>query len=66
MLHFGVKNGPPCVHIVAHIFFGDLPFVVVYIDDIVIKSSNWKEHMENLNFVLGLLRNFGLKFEVEG
>ena len=40
--------------------FGKLPFVVVYIDDILIFSKNRKEQMKHICTVLEILKKNGL------
>lgn len=40
--------------------FRDLPFVLVYLDDILVISTSEKEHIEHLNIVLGRLQEHQL------
>ena len=35
-------------------------FMVAYLDDIIVYSSNWKEHMQHLELVFNRLRGAGL------
>ena len=36
-------------------------FMVAYLDDIIVHSSNWKEHMQHLEIVFNRLREAGLQ-----
>ncbi|KAE8895364.1 hypothetical protein PF005_g4105 [Phytophthora fragariae] len=40
--------------------FGDLDFVVVYLDDIVVFSANEEEHLEHLRIVFERLARYGV------
>ena len=35
-------------------------FMVAYIDNIIVHTSNWKEHMQHLEIVFNRLRDSGL------
>lgn len=65
VISFGVKNGVPCFRRMAAVLFYDLPFVIVYIENIVIKSRSWEEHIEEVGIVLGCLREAELKPQVK-
>lgn len=36
-------------------------FVMVYLDDIIVYSNTWEEHMDHIRRVLSKLREFGLQ-----
>ena len=46
-------------------FFGDLNFVFVYLDDILISSENEKEHSRHLREVFKRLSKAGLAIDVD-
>lgn len=59
---FGLRNGPA---IFQRIMQGILApflwiFALVYIDDIVVYSKSWEEHLEHLDAVLGAIQAAGL------
>lgn len=64
VLPFGMKNSPSifqrimCQEVLAG-FLRD--FCMVYIDDIIIYSSDWKSHMRHLRLVLERLQQYNLK-----
>jgi len=54
-LPFGLKNAP--VHLMRSMSqVLRLPFVLVYIDDIIIHSANEKDHLQHVRKVLSILR----------
>jgi len=54
---FGLTNAPSTFQTLMNNLFGHLPFVSVYLDDILIFSRNAKEHAEHLRQVLKTLRD---------
>ena len=56
MMPFGVKNGPSTAQRLSNFLFGDMDFVLVYMDDILIFSKNEEEHAKHLELVLQRLR----------
>lgn len=59
-----VKNGPDCFQMLASIFFPDLLYAILYIDDTIIKSAMWEEHLDFLKIVLGRLQQAVLRIRV--
>ena len=57
---FGLKNSGATFQRVMDTIFGEIPFVVVYCDDILVFSHNHVEHREHLRTVLRHLRENGL------
>ena len=57
---FGLKNSGATFQRLMDSLFRDLPFVVVYVDDILIYSRNMKEHLDHLDQVLKILEENGL------
>ncbi len=57
---FGLKNSGATFQRLMDTIFGEVSFVVVYIDDLLIFSRNHTEHKEHLRTVLRLLRDNGL------
>jgi hypothetical protein len=56
VLPFGITNAPACFQREMNGLFGHLPFVSVYMDDILVFSSSMSEHTAHLTQVLSLLR----------
>ena len=58
---FGVKNAPAVFQeLVQSIFRQDVKYCTPYIDDIVIFSDSWEEHLAHIETVLTKLRYAGL------
>ena len=57
---FGLKNaGMTFQHFMDRVL-GGLPFILIYLDDILVASPDWQSHKEHLRTVLNLLRQHGL------
>ena len=64
---FGLANGPSHFQRVMDLVFRDLlgVCVMVYIDDIVIYSKNFEEHLTHLETVFRCLAKYGLQTKDE-
>ena len=64
---FGLANGPSHFQRIMDSVFRDLlgVCVMVYIDDIVIYSKNFEEHLAHLETVFSRLSKFGLQIKAE-
>ena len=64
---FGLANGPSHFQRIMDSVFRDLlgVCVMVYIDDIVIYSKNFQEHLSHLELVFDRLSKFGLQIKAE-
>jgi len=60
---FGLRNASSSFQRFVDGIFRDLPFVVVYIDDILIFSNSIEEHKEHLEKVLSRLDSVNLKIK---
>lgn len=60
-LPFGVKPAAAIFQKVMETLLRDIPFVVVYQDDITVSGRNLAEHLKNLKAVLGKLQQAELK-----
>jgi hypothetical protein len=58
---FGFKHLPAQFQQVMTKLFGDLPCVLVYIDDIVIFSDNYSDHQQHVQTVLQRLNQSNLR-----
>lgn len=56
VLPFGLTNAPAAFQREMKAIFDRLPFVLVYLDDILIYSNSQEEHVQHLKQVLQLLR----------
>ncbi|KAE8983069.1 hypothetical protein PR001_g23554 [Phytophthora rubi] len=54
----GISTAPDEYQSCMEIILGDLPFVIVYLDDILIFSENEKDHLEHLRIVFKRLREY--------
>ena len=61
---FGLRNASQTFQRYMDSIFRDLPFVVVYIDDILVASSNKDEHINHLRQVLQRLSDNELRISV--
>lgn len=61
-LPFGINAAPEIFHSEMVKLFGDIPGVIIYIDDFLIFSSSIEEHMRTLEMVLIRARKMGLRF----
>ena len=57
---FGLRNAGATFQRLMDTIFGNIPYVVIYVDDILIFSSSYKQHLQHLRAVLELLRDNGL------
>ena len=51
-LPFGLKNAPAEFSRIMFIILGDLPFIEIYIDDIIIHSEDMERHVKHVTEVL--------------
>lgn len=58
---FGLRNASQSFQRFMNSILGDLDFVIVYIDDILIASKNLEEHKQHMRQVFERLREYGLK-----
>ena len=61
---FGMKNSAQAFQRLMDQVFRDLPFVFVYLDDILVASNDEEEHKQHLREVLTKLRDNGLAINV--
>lgn len=61
----GFKHLPAMFQKVLATLFRDLPYVLVYIDDIIILSSSFHEHVRHINVVLHRLTKSNLRINPE-
>jgi len=61
---FGLKNAPSCFQRLMDRLLGHLPFASAYIDDVVIYSNTWDEHLDHLEEVLHILQEAGLTIKL--
>ena len=57
---FGLKNSAQAFQRLMDSIFGSIPYVFIYLDDILIASKSRSEHFEHLRAVFSLLEENGL------
>ena len=62
---FGLKNAAQAFQRLMDTVFQSINCVFVYLDDILIASSNPHQHIEDLHIVCGRLKQFGLTIRLE-
>jgi predicted aspartyl protease len=62
---FGLKNAPATFQRIMEAILVGLPFVKCFIDDIIIYSCSFKEHMRHLDIVFTRLRNVNMKVKAK-
>ena len=62
---FGLKNAEQAFQRLMDTVFQNINCVFVYLDDILIASSNAHQHIEDLHIVCGRLKQFGLTIRLE-
>ncbi|KAH3851362.1 hypothetical protein DPMN_093842 [Dreissena polymorpha] len=62
-LPFGCTNSPATYQRIMEEIIGDLnlKICIIYLDDIIIFSSNYSEHLQRLNLILSRLKAAGIK-----
>lgn len=64
-MQFGLCNAGQTFQRFMHRIFGDLEFVVVFIDDICVASSSFEEHRQHMRIVFDRLRANGLVINLQ-
>jgi len=64
---FGLSNAPATFQRNSEQMLGDLnmKICVIYLDDLIIFSKTFEEHLQNINTIFNRLREFGLKLAPE-
>lgn len=57
---FGLVNAPSIFNYLLQNVFKDVSCIVVYMDDLLVFSSSFKEHLKNLELTFSVLRKNGL------
>ncbi|KAF4758249.1 hypothetical protein FOZ63_017540, partial [Perkinsus olseni] len=57
---FGLSNAPASFQRLMHFELGDLPFVRIYLDDVLVFSPDEKTHLEHLRVIFERLRSANL------
>lgn len=65
VMHFGLRGASQTFQRYIDSIFRGLPFVIVYLDDILVASSSHEEHDKHLRIVLERLRDNGLSINSE-
>jgi len=54
---FGLRNAPPTFsRLVSKLLLGSDVFCAAYLDDVIILSDTWEEHLSHLRIVLSRIR----------
>jgi len=57
---FGVKNAPACFQVVMQTIFRNHAHCTPYMDDLVIFSDSWEDHLIHIKMTLETLESAGL------
>ena len=57
---FGLRNSAQAFQRLMHMVLGDLDFLFIYLDDILIASKDEEEHLHHLNILFQRLLKYGL------
>jgi len=60
VMPFGMKNSPSTFQRMMTGVISGLPFCHVYIDDVIVGSSSWKEHLDHLEMLFQRLQQVNL------
>ncbi len=60
VMAFGMRNAPATFQLLMRLVLQDVPDCEAYLDDIVIYSSTWEEHMNSLKTVFARLAKLPL------
>lgn len=60
VMPFGLCGAPATFQRLMDVVVRELPFAKAYLDDLVIFSQTWQEHMEHLRFVFQCIKEAGL------
>lgn len=60
VMPFGMRNAPATFQRLMNLVLSGLPFCEVYLDDLVVCSESWSEHMEHLRVAFCRLNEAGL------
>ncbi|MCP4507272.1 MAG: DDE-type integrase/transposase/recombinase [Fuerstiella sp.] len=64
VMTFGFMNAPLAFQAAMDTIFGELDYVLVYLDDIFVMSNSEEEHLRHIRDVLKLLRKNGVKLKL--
>lgn len=64
-MSFGLKNSPSTFMRLITSVLGDLPFLFIYFDDILVFSENLTQHLEYLQILFERLTAYGLTINLE-
>ncbi len=65
VMPFGPTNAPSYFQYTMSKMFEDLPFVVVYMDDITVCSDSWVEHQLHLRQVFDVFKKYNIKLRLD-
>lgn len=60
VMAFGMRNAPATFQRLMHVVLGDVPHCNVYLDDVVVYSDTWEEHISSLKAVFQRLAEASL------
>ena len=65
VMPFGPKNAPAYFQKTMNAIFANLPFVVVYMDDVTILSKDIEEHKKHLTEVFNIIKQYNIKLRID-
>lgn len=64
VMPFGLRNAPATFQRLMNLVVGDMPGCVVYLDDVVVYSDTWDEHLQHIAELFKRLKAAGLSINL--
>ena len=65
VMPFGPTNAPACFQAAMHKLFDGLDFMIIYMDDLTIVSDTIEEHLEHLQIVFDIMKEYRINLRID-